>query len=83
MGYLFLFVVFIVVNIIIYLNAGIAGFLIYNFAVISISLVMIYDKIGKRSYDMNRMKEIFEEQKLKQPMNASEEGNTPQQKEDI
>lgn len=47
MMYLFLFVVFIVVNIVVYVNFEFVGLLIYNLALIAISLVMIYDKIAK------------------------------------
>lgn len=47
MMYLFLFVVFIVVNIVVYVNFEFVGLLIYNLALLAISLVMIYDKITK------------------------------------
>ncbi|URN93755.1 MAG: hypothetical protein NAG76_18275 [Candidatus Pristimantibacillus lignocellulolyticus] len=69
MKYLLAFALFIVLNTVIYNEFEISGFLIYNFAVISLSLVMIYDKIGKKSSDILSSKSyITEQNKLKQQL---------------
>lgn len=69
MKYLLAFALFIVLNTVIYNEFEISGFLIYNFAVISLSLVMIYDKIGKKSSDFLSSKSyITEQNKLKQQL---------------
>ncbi|MCR8656635.1 hypothetical protein [Paenibacillus endoradicis] len=84
MRYLLAFFVFIFINSIIYMNFEIEGFLIYNFSVITIFLVMIYDKISKKSADMNSSKSyITEQNKLKQQLFAIDEANSSLKKEDI
>ena len=84
MKYLLGFVIFIVVNTIIYKEFEIIGLLIYNFAVISLSLVMIYDKLGEKSYDINSSKSYIKEQnKLNRQLFDIDEENARLKKEDL
>jgi|GEM_PF-4826928 len=84
MKYVLVFFLFIFINIVIYNEFSIEGLLIYNFAIITISLIMIYDKIGKKSYDNNSSKGYVNEQnKLKQQLFAIDEENSRLKKEDI
>ncbi|MBD0384869.1 hypothetical protein [Paenibacillus sedimenti] len=77
-----LLVILIFVNLLSYEIYGISGLLIFNFAVISTILIMIYDKIGKNTNKRNRRTNI-QEQELKKQITELEESKKEFEERDL